>query len=102
MSLKMSKTRIYKSYENISLLHSNSTGSNKPHTKCQLTPRAGFVRTLDMVMFAANFEITENDQNIYKPWIGSPDDYLYTGIYHSSIEFSSFTFYEHIYEKRAN
>ena len=22
------------------------------------------------------YEITENDQNIYKPWIGSPDDYL--------------------------
>ena len=28
------------------------------------------------------FEITENDQNIYKPWIGTPDDdYLYTGIF---------------------
>ena len=34
----------------------------------------------DVVMFAAIFEITENDQNISKPWIGSPDDYLYTGI----------------------
>ena len=35
----MSKTRIYKKYENISLLHSNSIGSNKPHTKHQLTPK---------------------------------------------------------------
>ena len=26
----------------------------------------------------------------------------FTLVYHSSIEFSSFTFYEHIYEKRAN
>ena len=57
MSLKMSKTRIDKSYMyvNISLPHDNSTGSNKPHTKCQLTPWPGFVGTFDMVMFAANF-----------------------------------------------
>ena len=46
---------IDKSYVNISLLHDNSTGSNKPHTKCQLTPWPGFVGTLDVVMFAANF-----------------------------------------------
>ena len=102
MNLKMSKTRIDKSYVNISLPHDNSTGSNKlqGHTKCQLTPWTGFVGTFDMVMFAANFwNNTENDQNIYKPWIGSPDDYRYTGIW---IEFSSVTFYEQIYETRAN
>ena len=76
----MSKTRIYKSYENISLLHSNSTGSNKPHTKCQLTPRRGLLARLTWSCLRQIFEIPENDQNIYKPWIGSPDDYLYTGI----------------------
>ena len=53
MSLKISKTRIDKSYVNISLPHDNSTGSNKPHTMCQLTPWPGFVGTFDMVMFAA-------------------------------------------------
>ena len=80
MSLKMSKARIDKSYVNISLPHDNSTGPNKPHTKCQLTPWPGFVGTFAWSCFRQIFEITENDQNIYKSWIGSPDDYLYTGI----------------------
>ena len=79
-------------------------GSNKPHTKCQLhvTPWPLLAR-LTWSCLRQIFEITENDQNIYKPWIGSPDDYLYTvGMYHSWIEFSSFAFHEQIYEKRAN
>ena len=83
MNLTIYKTRIDKSYVNISLPHDNSTGSNKPHTKCQLTPwpMAGVCWHVWHGHVCGNiFEITENDQNIYKPWMGSPDDYLYTGI----------------------
>ena len=80
MSFKMSKTRIDKSYVNISLPHDNSTGSNKPmDTKCQLTPWRGLLARLRWSCLRQIFEITENDLNIYKPWIGSPDDYVYTG-----------------------
>ena len=60
---------------NISLPHDNSTGSNKPHTKCQLTP---LLARLTWSCLRQILEITENYQNNYKPWIGSPDDYLYT------------------------
>ena len=61
MSLKMSKTRIDKSYVNISLAQDNSTGSNKPHTKCQLTHGRGLLARLTWSCLRQIFEITEND-----------------------------------------
>ena len=47
--------------------------TNKPHGR-------GLLARLTWSCFRQIFEITENDQNIYKSWIDSPDDYLYTGI----------------------
>ena len=102
MSLKMSKTRIDKSYVNISLPHDNSTGSNKPHTKFQLTPWPGFVGTFDMVMIVANFwNNWKWSEHFINPVLVS-QMITFSLVYHSLIEFSSFTFYEQIYEKRAN
>ena len=101
MSLKMSKTRIDKSYVNISLPHDNSTGSNKPHTKCQLTPWPGFVARLTWSCLRQIFEITEMIRTFINPGLVA-QMITFTLVYHSWIEFSSFTFYEQIYEKRAN
>ena len=86
MSLKISKTRIDKSYVNISLPHDNSTGQSTGSNRIQVcqvptNPMAGLCwHVWHGQVCGKFFEITENDQNIYKPWIGSPDDYLYTGI----------------------
>ena len=57
MSLKMSKTRIDKSYVNISLPHDNSTGwiQQTPYQVPTTCNPMAVVGTFDMVMFAANF-----------------------------------------------
>ena len=48
------------------------------------------------------FEIIINGLNIFIPWIGSTDVYLFTGIYHSFLKLNFPVFCKYFSEKRAN